>query len=284
MESIRLFIQDFLRTAEGDLNVFGKLLSIIVIFLVVRIIISVAYRIIDRAIKSRGLHFTNEGRSTTLGQVIKKVIKYVLLFIAIVMSLELIGISTGSILATAGIGGLAISFGAQSLVKDVITGFFIIMEEQYNVGDHIRIGDFEGYVEELGIRVTKIRAFAGDLYIIPNGSIVEVSNMTRGAMRSWVDITISYDDDIDETLDILEKVSEEIRQTNENIVDGPTVLGVTELGDYYIKISIIARTVPGFQWEVEREIRKKAKEKLKEANITMPYPKRVIYEGGDYNS
>ena len=108
--------------------------------------------------------------------------------------------------------------------------------------------------------------------------------MTRGAMRSLVDITISYDDDIDQTLDILERVSEEIRQTNENIVDGPTVLGVTELGDYYIKISIIARTVPGFQWEVEREIRKKAKEKLKEANITMPYPKRVIYEGGDYNS
>lgn len=283
MRSIRIFIEDFLRTAEGELNIFGKLISIMVIFLVVRIIISIAYRIVDRAIKSRGLHFTNEGRSTTLGEIIKKLIRYVLLFIAIVISLELVGISTGSILATAGIGGLAISFGAQSLVKDIITGFFIIMEEQYNVGDHVKIGDFEGYVEELDLRVTKIRGFAGDLFIIPNGSIVEVANMTRGSMRSWVDITISYDEDIDEALNILEKVSEEIRQSNENIVDGPTVLGVTELGDFYVRISIIARTVPGFQWAVEREIRKKAKEKLEESNITIPYPKRVIYEGGDYN-
>lgn len=284
MESIRLFIEDFLRTAEGDLNIFGKLISIFIVFLIVRIIVSLTYRVVDRAMKTRGLHFTNEGRSTTLGEIIKKTIKYTLFFIAIVISLELVGISTGSIIATAGIGGLAISFGAQSLVKDIITGFFIIMEEQYNIGDHVKIGDFEGYVEELGIRVTKIRGFSGDLYIIPNGSIVEVANMTRGAMRSWVDITISYDDDIDKAMDILEKVSQDIRENNENVVDGPTVLGVTELGDYFVRISIIARTIPGFQWAVEREIRKKAKERLGEANITIPYPKQVIYRGGDYNS
>ena len=284
MDYVRRFFQDFLRTAEGDLNIFGKILSILLVFLVVRILIGIFNRIIDRTMASKGLHFENQGRSTTLGGIIKKSLKYVLLFIAIVISLELIGISTGSILATAGIGGLAISFGAQSLVKDIITGFFIIMEEQYNVGDHIKVLDYEGFVEEVGIRVTKIRGFAGDLYIVPNGSIQDVSNMTRGAMRAWVDVSISYDEDVDKALDLLNKTCEEVRNNNENIVDGPSVLGVTELADYYVRISIVAKTVPGFQWATEREIRKRAKEKLKEANITIPYPKQVIYRGGEYGS
>ena len=281
---MRTFFQDFLRTAEGDLNVFGKILSILVIFLVVRIIVTIFNRIIDRTMTAKGLQFENQGRSTTLGGIIKKSVKYVLSFIAIVISLELVGISTGSILATAGIGGLAISFGAQSLVKDIITGFFIIMEEQYNVGDHIKVLDYEGFVEEVGIRVTKIRGFAGELYIVPNGSIQDVSNMTRGAMRAWVDVSISYDEDVDKALDVLNKTCEEVRSNNENIVEGPTVLGVTELADYYVRISIIARTVPGLQWATEREIRKKAKERLKEANIKIPYPKQVLYRGEDYDA
>lgn len=284
MESIRLFIQDFLRTAEGDLNVFGKILSIILILLIARIMISIVYRLVDRTINNRRLHFKNEARSTTIGGIIKKIVKYVLFFIAVIISLELVGIKTGSILATAGIGGLAISFGAQSLVKDIITGFFIIMEEQYNVGDHVKILDYEGYVEEVGIRVTKVRGFAGDLYIIPNGAIQDVSNMTRGSMRSWVDITISYDDDIDKALRVLNKVCDEIKENNSNIVEGPTVLGVTELGDFYVKISIIAKTISGFQWSVEREIRKMAKERLEESEITIPYPRQVLYRGGDYNA
>lgn len=233
---------------------------------------------------TRGLHLKNKARSTTIGGVIKKIVKYVLFFIGIIISLELVGISTGSILATAGIGGLAISFGAQSLVKDIITGFFIIMEEQYNVGDHVKILDYEGYVEEVGIRVTKIRGFSGDLYIIPNGSVVDVSNMNRGVMRSWVDITIGYEENIDQVLGILNKVCDEVKESNENIIEGPTVLGVTDLGDFSIRISIIARTISGFQWSVEREIRKKAKESFEEANIKIPYPKQVIYRGGDYDS
>ena len=284
MESIRLFIQDFLKTAEGDLNIFGKIISIIIIFLIVRIITSIAYKIIDRTVNSKGLRFGNQGRTTTIGGVLKKTIKYILFFIAIIMSLELIGVKTGSILATAGIGGLAISFGAQSLVKDIITGFFIIMEEQFNVGDHVKVLDYEGYVEEVGIRVTKIRGFAGDLYIIPNGTIQDVTNMTRGAMRSWVDIPISYEEDLDKVLNLLTLICDEIKENNENIVEGPTVLGVTELGDFYVRISIIAKTIPGFQWAVEREIRKRAKERFEEEKMSIPYPKQVLYRGGEYDS
>lgn len=284
MESIRLFIQEFLKNAEGDLNVFGKILSILLIFIIARIIVGVFNRIINRTMDSRGLHFKNDARSTTIGGIIKKIVKYLLFFIAIIISLELIGISTGSILATAGIGGLAISFGAQSLVKDIITGFFIIMEEQFNVGDHVKILDYEGYVEEVGIRVTKIRGFSGDLYIIPNGSIQDIANMNRGIMRSWVDVTVSYDENLDQVLQVLNRACAQVKETNENIIEGPTVLGVTELGDYSIRISIIAKTVSGFQWSVEREIRKKAKEGLEEAKIKIPYPKQVLFRGEDYDA
>lgn len=284
MESIRLFIQEFLRNAEGDLNTFGKIVSIFLIFLIVRIIVSIVYRLIDRTINAREKHFKNDPRANTMAGVIKKIVKYLLFFIALVISLELIGISTTSILATAGIGGLAISFGAQSLVKDIITGFFIIMEEQYNVGDHVKILDYEGYVEEVGIRVTKVRGFSGDLYIIPNGSIQDLANMNRGLMRSWVDVTVGYDENIDQVLKILDRVCEELKESNENIIEGPTVLGLTELGDYSIRISIVAKTISGFQWAVEREIRKKAKEKLEEAKIKSPYPKQVIYRGEEFDS
>lgn len=245
---------------------------------------SIAYRLVDKTMDTRGLHFKNQARSATVGGVIKKIVKYLLFFIGVIISLELVGISTGSILATAGIGGLAISFGAQSLVKDIITGFFIIMEEQYNVGDHVKILDYEGYVEEVGIRVTKIRGFSGDLYIIPNGSVADVSNMNRGVMRSWVDITVSYDENIDQVLNLLNKVCDEVKKNNENIIEGPNVLGITDLGDFSIKISIIAKTLSGFQWSVEREIRKRVKERFEEANIEIPYPKQVIYRGGDYDS
>lgn len=284
MESVGIFIQEFFKDAEGDLNLFGKAVSILLIFLIVRIIVSISYRLIDRTISAREKHFKNDPRTTTIGGIIKKIIKYVMFFIALIISLELIGISTGSILATAGIGGLAISFGAQSLVKDIITGFFIIMEEQYNVGDHVKILDYEGYVEEVGIRVTKIRGFSGDLYIIPNGSIQDVANMNRGIMRSWVDVTVSYDENIDRVLQVLNRACDQVKESNENIIEGPTVLGVTELGDYSIRISIIAKTISGFQWSVEREIRKKAKEGLEEAKIKIPYPKQVIIRGEDYDT
>lgn len=284
MESINNLFQEYLKTPDGDLNIFGKILSIIIIFLVVRILVSIIYRVIDRTIGAKGLHFRNESRTNTIGSISKKIVKYLLFFIAIVVSLELIGIKTSSILATAGIGGLAISFGAQSLVKDIITGFFIIMEEQYNVGDHVKILDYEGYVEELGIRVTKIRGFSGDLYIIPNGSIQDLANMTRGSMRAWVDISIDYEENIDKAIAILDNVCEEMKTSNEDIVEGPNVLGVTELGQFYVRISIMARAVPGTQWSVERAIRKKAKERLEEENIKVPYPKQVYFTGGEYNS
>lgn len=279
MEGINKLIDLYLKNHKGDINLLGKLLIILLIFISIKLISSLINRIIDRTLKLDLNTNINNNRATTIVSTLKKVIKYVLVFIGLIMTLELLGINTASILATAGIGGLAIGFGAQSLVKDVITGFFILIEDQYSVGDYVQIRDMYGIVEELGLRVTKIRAFSGDLYIIPNGSIDLVTNSSRGDMRALVVVSISNEENIERATAVLTEALE-VFKDNEYIVDGPKVLGVSNIGEYNIDINIWAKTKPMEQWAVEREIRKVAIEALQKANIKRPYQKRQIIGGG----
>lgn len=275
------FADLFLRTEDGGLNILGKLISIIIIFIAIVLLVKISNKIIETTFNNRKINKlqVSDKRLTTLTDILKKVVKYVFIFIGIVMSLELFGINTTSIIATAGIGGLAIGFGAQSLVKDIITGFFILLEDQYAVGDHIRINSKEGIVEELGVRVTKIRAFSGDLHIIPNGSISVVDNMTRGSMRALVRISIAYEEDVDRAMEVMDRVGKRVAAENPNIVEGPTVLGISEFGASDVIINMVAKTKAMEQWAVERELRKKIKEEFKLENIEIPYSKVVVYKG-----
>ena len=283
MRDLKYYIDRLFLNANGELNVLGKIGKVILIVICIKIISYILNKVIDKTLKNKKISklYVNEKRINTLSEILKKVIKYILYFIGIVISLEMFNINTTSILATAGIGGLAVGFGAQSLVKDIITGFFILLEDQYAVGDFVKIGDYEGVVEEIGLRVTKLRDFSGELHIIPNSSIEIVTNSTRGAMRALVKVSISYEENIDKVVSILEDVCGEIRETNESIIDGPTILGVTNLGEYDVNITIIAKTNPMEQWAVEREIRKKVKEAFEKENIEVPYPKRIIFGGSE---
>ena len=169
MENIARLIDNYLKTHEGDINIFGKLIISAFILICIGLIVKLINRIIDRTLKIKNKNIKIEKKRTnTLVSTLKKVIRYIMILIGIIMILELFGINTTSIIATAGIGGLAIGFGAQSLVKDVITGFFILIEDQYSVGDYVQISDMDGIVEELDLRVTKLRAFSGEIYIIPD--------------------------------------------------------------------------------------------------------------------
>ncbi|HZK33344.1 MAG TPA: mechanosensitive ion channel family protein [Tissierellaceae bacterium] len=283
MENLSEIFNTYLKNDKGELNLIGKLLAIIIIIIVIRVIISLVNKIIDKTLRDKGQkrYFIDDRRANTIGQVLKKLVKYVLYFIGTLTILEMFNIKTTSILATAGVGGLAIGFGAQSLVKDMITGFFIILEDQFSVGDYIQVLDFNGVVEELGMRVTKLRDFSGELHIIPNGEIKVVTNRTRGAMRALVEVGIAYEEDIDNAIRVIEKVAEEIKRTNEGVIDGPSIYGVTELGASGVIIRIVAKTKPMEQWAVEREIRKKVKEAFDRENIEIPYSKIVVYQGGE---
>lgn len=280
MDRIMDIIENYLKGANGDLNILGKLIKILIIIIAIRIIISLTNKLIDKALKNKKEtnYFASNRRANTVAEAMKKLVKYTLYFMGTMIILDMF-INTTSILATAGIGGLAIGFGAQSLVKDIITGFFILLEDQYAIGDYVKIETFEGIVEELGMRVTKLRDFSGELHIIPNGRIQVVTNKTRGAMRALVKISIAYEENIDKVTTILEKICSEIKVSNDSILDGPNILGVTELGDFGISITIVAKTKPMDQWSVEREIRKKVKEAFDKENIEIPYPKRVILGG-----
>lgn len=271
----------FFKKTDGNLNVFGKIFTIFLIFLIISIIVKVSKRIIDRTMINGSmsrLEITDRRRNT-LANIIKKLVKYILFFIGIVMSLELFNINTASIIATAGIGGLAIGFGAQSLVKDIITGFFILLEDQYSVGDYVQIDTKEGIVEELGVRVTKVRDFSGELHIIPNSSITIVTNKTRGVMRALVEIPIPYDADIDKAIQIMEETSRKLAQNNENIVEGPYVLGVVGFGSSDIVLRAMAMTKSMQQWTIEREMRKQYKQAFDKEGIQIPYSKLIVYGG-----
>ncbi|NMB27764.1 MAG: mechanosensitive ion channel family protein [Tissierellia bacterium] len=280
MDRVLNFIEKFFKTTNGDLNILGKGIKIVLIFLVIKILLKIVYVIIDKTVhrRKKSIFYVDEKKINTLTAVLKNIVKYIFYFIGIVMILDMFNINTTSILATAGIGGLAIGFGAQSLVKDIITGFFILFEDQFSVGDYIKVGEFEGIVEELGVRVTKLRDFSGELHIIPNSNIGTVTNKTRGAMRALVKVNVSYEEDIDHVIKVLDDLCKEIKETNENIVDGPTILGISDLGEYGMDLTIVAKTNPMEQWSVEREIRKKIKETFDKENIEIPYPKRIVYE------
>ncbi|MDD3298011.1 MAG: mechanosensitive ion channel family protein [Firmicutes bacterium] len=212
----------------------------------------------------------------TMSALTRSIITYTLYFIGLTMIITIMGIPASSILATAGIGGLAIGFGAQNLVRDVITGFFILFEDQYAVGDYISLDKHSGVVEDIGIRITQIRGFNGDLHIVPNGNVSYVTNHSRGDMRVLFDVSVAYEEDIDKAIKAIEGYFGEYRKNEPQLTQGPKVLGVSDLGDSSVVLKIWAKTKAMEQWRVERELKKGIKETLDKEGIEKPYPRRVI--------
>lgn len=253
------------------------IIKTIIVLVFAFLIIKIGSIIIERifSLKYENVYFS-ESKQKTLTSLLKSVLKYLTYFVAIVNLLEICGIKTASLLTAAGIGGLAVGFGAQSLVKDIISGFFIIFEDQYNVGDYIEVSQVSGIVEEIGLRITKLRDFSGELHIIPNGEVSIVSNHSKGSMRAMVDINIAYEEDIDNAIKILEQVCNEVRNKRSEIIEGPDVLGVTRFGTSEVVITIVAKTIPMQQWSIERELRMAIKNRFDQEGIEIPYPRTVV--------
>lgn len=217
-------------------------------------------------------------RVDTMEGLIKSLVKYTIYFISLTIIVKFFDVEITGLIATAGIGGLALGFGAQNLVRDIITGFFILFEEQFGVGHYVEVNNISGIVEEMALRVTKIRDFNGDLHIVPNGEISMVTNKSTGKMRALVEMLIAYEENIDDAIDVLKRASEKLKEENDKILEGPTVLGVSDLEKSGVSILIIAKTVPMEQWAVERLMRKTFKEALDHAGIEIPYEKNVIIQ------
>jgi small conductance mechanosensitive channel len=235
---------------------------------------------IDKAFfqKQKGPH--PDARLHTLGTLMRSVTRYAIYFIAALMILEELGVKTASLLAGAGIVGLAIGFGAQNLVRDIISGFFIIFEHQFSVGDYINAAGLSGRVEEVGLRMTKLRDWGGELHIIPNGEITQVTNYARGSMRAMVDVRVAYEEDLERVLEVMRQVCQQVAQDFPVITEGPAVLGVVDLGESEVQIRVVAHTLAFEQWEIERELRKRFKQAFDREGIQVPYPRRTVIFAG----
>jgi small conductance mechanosensitive channel len=276
MEAIVQLYQKFL--SLYDIKILKVTFDIIKILVIAFIGIKIGDILISRFYKlqAKGKIQLPERKIGTLMSLTKNILRYVIYFIAAASILKIFNIEMTSILAVAGIGSLAIGFGAQNLVKDVISGFFVIFEDQFGVGDYITINNFSGLVEEVGLRTSKIRDFSGDLHIIPNGEIKTVTNHTRGSMRALVNVGVPYEEDVDKITNVLKQICEDIKKSRNDIIDGPTVLGITDFQDSQVLITIVAKTEPMKQWEVEREIRYRIKKVFDQEKIAFPYPHREI--------
>ncbi|SFI00316.1 small conductance mechanosensitive channel [Tindallia magadiensis] len=281
---IQNIIEPIIRTYETitELEYVGGAIAIVLQVVFLLVLAKVAIRLLRgfiRRIFASKKHFgidTEDARVKTLEGLLHSIVRYIVYFVAGTSILSSFGVQVGALLATAGVGGLAIGFGAQNLVRDIITGFFILFENQFTVGDYVEIEGAGGIVEEMGLRVTKVRDFTGDLHIMPNGAISKVINKSSGKMWAWVNMPIAYEEDIDRAIKVLEEASEELAKTNGNIVEGPEVLGVNELADSGVLIATLAYAAPMTQWSVAREMRKAYKQAFDREGIEIPYPRRVV--------
>lgn len=221
-------------------------------------------------------------RAHTLGGILRQVSVTVLFFIAILMILGELGVHLAPLLATAGIGALAVGFGAQSLVKDLISGFFIILENQYRIGDAIEVAGVSGLVESVSLRTTVLRDLDGRVHTVPNGEIKVVSNLSKEWSRSVLDIAISYRENVDRAMEVLAQIGKEFMAEEAYrsvILEPPQILGLERLGESQIILRMMVKTLPLKQWDVGRELRRRIKNRFDEAGLQIPYPHRILMWG-----
>jgi moderate conductance mechanosensitive channel len=270
-----------LRDYLSDPLIWGSMLYIIIKILLVvligRLLVKVAQKALNHMMierESSPLKF-DQRRTKTIGKLLNNVVTYTVNFIIMLLVLSQLGINLGPVLAGAGVIGLAIGFGAQSLVKDVITGFFIIFEDQFGVGDVVQTGTFKGTVEEIGLRVTRLRSWTGEVHIIPNGSIQSVTNFSVYNSTAVVDIPVAYEEDVERTVGVLKETVQLAYPNLANVIKEPEVLGIQTLGASDVVIRVTAECKPNTHPAVERELKKLFKTALEQHNIEIPYPKMV---------
>ncbi len=216
-------------------------------------------------------------RAATIGSLLRSLSAFVIASIAIMTVMSVVGIPLAPLLTSAGVGGIALAFGAQSLVKDFLSGFFMIAEDQYGVGDWIDTGTVQGTVEEVGLRITRIRDGNGMVWYIRNGEITRIGNVSQGWSTSTIDIPVAYDEDPEKVMDVLRRVVEQIDASpewKEQLLESPSVLGIDSIKGGQLTFQISIKSPPNQQWGVAREIRERAQQELTRAGVKGPAPQQ----------
>lgn len=221
-------------------------------------------------------------RADTLSHFLVRTVVVIIWVVAAFMMLAEIGISITPLLAAAGVIGVAVGFGAQSLIRDVIAGFFVIMEDQYAIGDVVKIAGIIGLVEDISIRKTVLRDLDGIVHVVPNGEARTTSNYTKEWSRVNLNISVAYGEDLDHVIAVINRVSQEMAEEEywrPLILNVPKVLRVDDLGTHGIEIKILGETKPIYQWEAMGELRKRIKKAFDQEGIEIPWPHLKLYFG-----
>lgn len=214
-----------------------------------------------------------QARVQAVGSLLRSVSTFVVGLVAALTVMALIGLPLGPLIASAGVGGVAIGFGAQSLVKDFLSGIFMIFEDQYGVGDVVDTGEAIGTIEEVSLRITRLRDFDGVVWYVRNGEIVRIGNRSQGYSAAWVDMPVSYQEDIRKVLELIREVCESFAEDPEwepRLIEAPTVLGVDSITGQTVTVKVLAKCLAGENFAVQRELRARIKAAFDENDIKGP--------------
>ena len=222
-----------------------------------------------------------EQRIEALAGILRSVISFVIGAVALFMVLGEVGINLAPLIAGAGIVGIALGFGSQSLVKDFLAGIFILIEDQFGVGDVVDLGEATGTVEAVSLRTSRLRAIDGTVWHVPNGEIRRVGNMSQHWARALLDIEVAYDADLATAREVIKQAADELHQDESAILEEPDIWGVENLGANGISLRLVVKTRPSEQWRVSRLLRERIKLALDAAGIEIPFPQQTVWHRTD---
>lgn len=261
-------------------------IKIVLIIAGAYILTKILYKFIEKAVRIAVLpdeHSSPEAekqREDTLIQIFNATIKIAIMVFTSLMVLQEMGVLIAPILAGVGIIGIALGFGGQYLIRDVITGLFIILENQYRIGDSVNIDGTKGSVEKISLRMTRLRDIDGTVHHIPHGEIKIVSNLSKNFARVNLNVGVAYHTNIDKAIEIINQVGNDLANDPKfsgMILAAPQFLRVDNLGDSSIDLKILGETIPLKQWEVTGELRKRLKKAFDDNHIEIPFPQRVVH-------
>lgn len=260
-----------------------RVLGIAMLMIMVLWVSRAAGRRLIQFMMVRGLAGTEQekaNRANTLAAVLHNALHVATILLGVVTILNEIGVPVGPVMGGAAVLGLAVAFGAQSLIKDYFTGFMLLLEQQYFINDVVKIGDVSGQVEQISLRMTVLRDQEGQAHFIPHGTIGSVTNMTYNWSRAVIDISVSYDDDVDQVIEELNRIAQGLRvhpDFGRLILEEPTMLGVDAFGDSGVRVKFLLKTRPQQQWAVKREMLRRIKKRFDELGIRIPYPHTTVH-------
>ncbi|MCM5570828.1 mechanosensitive ion channel family protein [Burkholderiaceae bacterium FT117] len=279
MQQYLAITKEWLGPYAGELRVAASIVGVLVLALIVRIVVGKALRLFFEKVAARAALIEERKRIETVSRVTRRTISLLIVLVTAMVVLNQLGISIAPILGAAGVVGIAVGFGAQSLVKDVFAGVVLLIENQIRVGDVVEIAGLSGVVEEMSLRKVKLRSYDGSVHYVSNGLITTVTNRSTEFAYAVMDIGVAYRENVDQVYEVMREVARDLQEDPEfksRILDALEIAGVDQWADSAVVIRCRIKVQPLEQWGVRREYLKRLKAAFDERGISIPFPHRTI--------